>query len=129
MNNRRVVFVLGLLLLAAMFVSAVTAGRHLKSEAEYQAEWCPSVGGQPTTLADGTRCDCLTSSIAFEIDFAEKWYEGLGQALHYSTVAKRHPGVALIIERPEDIRYLERLKRAIAYHDLPVIIRAIESNR
>ena len=60
-------------------------------------------------LSDRTRIDCLTEVYAVEVDFASKWAEAVGQALYYSIMTERRPGVVLIVETPRDLRYLERL--------------------
>lgn len=61
-------------------------------------------------LPDKTRVDCLTDEYAIEFDFAVKWAESLGQALYYSIMTKKKPGIVLIMEDPKDERYLKRLK-------------------
>ncbi|KAB0665625.1 hypothetical protein F6V25_07845 [Oryzomonas japonica] len=62
-------------------------------------------------MPDGTRADCVTDDYAVEIDFAPKWAEALGQALHYADQTGKRPGILLIIEREKDWRYYWRLKR------------------
>ena len=61
-------------------------------------------------LKDGTRVDCLTSTHAIEVDFANKWAESIGQSLFYAEMTGKKPGVYLIIESDRDYRYLKRLK-------------------
>lgn len=63
-------------------------------------------------LEDGTRVDCLTENYAVEFDFAPKWAEGLGQALHYSDLTGKRPAVVLIIEHPNDWKHFKKLKRS-----------------
>ena len=38
---------------------------------------------------------------AIEFDFAEKWAESIGQALHYSFMTGKRAKVVLILENPE----------------------------
>ena len=83
----------------------------LHKERVYQLEWCAEQGGVTEyVLPDRTRVDCLTDTHAIEIDFADQWYCAVGQALHYARMAEREPGIALILEHPEDEKYLERLR-------------------
>lgn len=96
------------LLLIVMSVIPAHAG-HLHKEKEYQLAWCK--GETEARLADGTRVDCLTKNYAVEVDFAHKWPEALGQALHYADMTGKRPAVLLIIERDKDWRYYNRLKR------------------
>ena len=66
------------------------------------------------TLRDKTRIDCLTSSYAIEVDFANKWAESIGQSLYYGLMTNKKPGILLIMEKPKkDIRYLKRLKKVV----------------
>lgn len=57
-----------------------------------------------------TRCGCLTTTHAIEFDFADKWYEAVGQSLYYSYMSGEKPGIVLILENPTDAKYLTRLK-------------------
>ena len=86
--------------------------KHLYSEKEYQQYWCSKRGGQMEyKLKDGTRVDCLLPDMAVEFDFAPKWSECIGQAVHYGTKTKRTPACVLIIEnRQKDVKYLKRLR-------------------
>ena len=55
-------------------------------------------------LWDGTRVDLLTPTHAIEVDWASKWAEGIGQALYYSAVTNKRPGVILLIKNEEQER-------------------------
>lgn len=71
-------------------------------------------------LEDGTRCDCVTTTHAIEFDFGKKWYEAVGQSLHYSLVTGKKAGIVLILESPKDRKYWNRLKHVIKKYDLPI---------
>jgi len=47
------------------------------------------------------RIDVLSASYAIEVDWFDKWHEGLGQAQHYSFASGKAPAVALIL-KPEE---------------------------
>ena len=56
---------------------------------------------------DGSRCDILTPTTAWEVDWASKKFEAVGQALYYSLALsesgdKRSPGIVLLMKGPED---------------------------
>ena len=91
-----------------LFLSTAHAA-HLHKEKEYQQAWCQ--GEMEVRMPDGTRADCVTKNYAIEIDFAPKWAEALGQALHYADQTGKQPAILLIIERDKDWRYYNRLKR------------------
>lgn len=82
-----------------------------KTEKFYQNKWCAERSGQTEVrLDDGTRVDCLTNEFAIEVEFAHKWAESVGQSLYYSIKTGKQPGVLLILESPEDKRFLTRLQ-------------------
>ena len=82
----------------------------LQPEADYVAAWCTAQGGrEEVRLSDGTRADCVLPRYAVEADFANKWYEGVGQAAHYAQLLQKRPGVLLILEHSDDCRYLTRM--------------------
>lgn len=53
-------------------------------------------GATEVTIPHG-RVDILTQQIALEVDFLQKWHEGLGQAIHYASVTGRKGALALIL--------------------------------
>jgi hypothetical protein len=86
--------------------------QHTFKEKDYQLAWCAQIGGQAEVrLADGTRVDCLTDEFAIEVDFAPKWAEAIGQSLYYAKLTGRRPGILLIMEKPGDARYRQRLEQ------------------
>ena len=112
-----------LILSIAIIFSGTTYGGHLYKEKEYQECWCSQVNGVTEhVLPDRTRVDCLTDNYAVEFDFAEKWAESIGQALYYSIMTKRKPGIVVIIENPKDERYLKRLKLVIEHLKLNIMV-------
>lgn len=42
------------------------------------------------------RADCVSETHAIEIDWADKWHEGIGQALSYATATGLAPGLILV---------------------------------
>lgn len=101
-----------LLCLMLIFVPAVQAKR-LHPEAEYQAVWCGKHNGVTEyRLSDKTRVDCLTETLAVEVDFANKWHECIGQALYYGRMTGKQAACVLIMEDSErDAAYLKRLRK------------------
>lgn len=111
--------VMALFLLLTLF-SPVYAKR-LHPEKWYQTKWCQEQGGEiEVTLPDRTRCDCITGTHAVEMDFADKWYQAIGQSLHYALQTNKRAGILLIIESPKDRKYWERLNRVIKTYNLPI---------
>lgn len=85
---------------------------HHHSESSYQHAWCSINNGiEEFENSDFTRVDCLTDTHAVEFDFADKWAESIGQALHYSYMTGKRPMVVLILENPEkQLCYFERVQ-------------------
>lgn len=101
--------------LIIVFVLAVPCfagnSKHSYLEKDYQKAWCSANQGYPEfVLPDKTRVDCLTAEYAIEFDFAKKWAESIGQALYYSLITQKKPGVVLIVEnQSKDEKYVKRL--------------------
>jgi len=86
--------------------------KHPHSESSYQHAWCSlHKGVEEVENADKTRVDCLTSAHAVEFDFANKWAESIGQALHYQKMTGKKGMVVLILENPKaEMVYYKRVK-------------------
>ena len=107
-------------LLIVLFVSVANA-KNLHLEKFYQERWCTENGGETEKVfPDKTRCDCLTSSHAIEVDRGANWAQSIGQALHYSLQSGKKAGIVLILEKPGDDRYWDRLNKIIEHFKLPI---------
>lgn len=86
--------------------------KHAHSESSYQHAWCSSHSGiEEYENQDKTRVDCLTNCNAVEFDFANKWAESIGQALHYQKMTGKRGKVVLILENPnKEMVYYNRVK-------------------
>ncbi len=62
------------------------------------------------SLKDSSRVDYLTAQYAIEVDFGNKNYEGIVQALFYAIKICKKPGVVMISEKPyKDQKNLTKL--------------------
>ena len=95
---------------------------HHHSESSYQHAWCSAHKGiEEFENADKTRVDCLTSVHAVEFDFANKWAESIGQALHYQLMTGKKAMVVLILEDPQKkMVYYNRVKKLGTIHGFDV---------
>ncbi len=115
-----------LVLIVYLILSAASAFGAVHPERWYQERFCASVGGRmEVILSDQTRPDCLTPDRAWEVDFAKKWTESIGQALHYAQKTGRRPGIVLIIETIGDIRYIETLTNTIKPLNVDIELRLV----
>lgn len=88
-------------------------------ERTYQEYYCE--GTSDVTLTDKTRADCLTNTHAIEFDFGEKWYEAVGQSLHYSALTGKRAGIFLIIHgKKGHQRHANRMINVIHHFNLPI---------
>lgn len=120
MKNFGVIFIIILILLtlkANAFEYGYTSSgykyvKHLHSESAYQHAWCSANAGiEEYKNKDLTRVDCLTKTNAVEFDFANKWAESIGQALHYQKMTGKRGKVVLILENPKlEMVYYNRVK-------------------
>ena len=113
-------------LIATLFIvlSAQAWAQRAQKEDYYAQLWCESQGGQSEVrTSQNTRVDCLLPDYAVEVDFDQKWAEGLGQALHYGVEMNRQPAVLLIIKDHDGKnrdKYKQRLESTIQGADLGV---------
>ena len=96
--------------------------KHKHSESSYQHSWCSAHKGiEEYENQDNTRVDCLTTYHAVEFDFANKWAESIGQALHYQLMTGKKAMVVLILEEPEkEMVYFNRVKKLGKIHNFDV---------
>ena len=87
--------------------------KHKHNESSYQHAYCSTHNGiEEYENYDLTRVDCLTDKYAIEFDFANKWAESIGQALHYEIMTGKMAKVVLILENPQkQIIYFYRVKK------------------
>ena len=85
---------------------------HKHNEASYQQIWCSNNNGiMGYKNRDFTKVDCLTKNNAVEFDFANKWAESIGQALHYEIMTNKKAKVVLILEDKNEMVYFKRVER------------------
>ena len=106
------------IILVLIFVSipSILCG---ETEKHYQSLFAVAVKGKTEVImGDKTRCDVVTDTHAIEVEFAQKWTEGLGQALWYSFQTNKKAGIVLIIEKKKDERFLIKLRSLIKHRKI-----------
>ena len=96
--------------------------KHQHSESSYQHAWCSEHNGiEEYENIDKTRVDCLTETNAVEFDFANKWAESIGQALHYQAMTGKRAKVVLILENPKkELCYFKRVQNLAKIYNFDV---------
>src|SRR5574344_1169168 len=102
-----------LIIILNLTVFLQAAQGHDFPEAKYQHAWCSAHHGvEEYVNSDYTRVDCLTNTHAVAFDFAKKWAESIGQALHYQEMTGKKAKVVLILEQPNrQMCYFKRVSR------------------
>jgi len=96
---------------------------YAESEAYYRDLWCEAANGQSEVRnSDGTWTDCLTETHAVEVDFAGKWYEAVGQSLHYALLTGKDAGIVLIIKTEKDKEKHQNLLNVIKNNCIPITV-------
>lgn len=103
-----------------------------------ELEWCKHLADQlgcdretgvEVTLATGTRVDLINDTYAIEVDWADKWAEGCGQALYYSICTGRKPGLLLLLKTSNDKKYVERAAAVAGKHDIALWVYDTNANK
>lgn len=88
------------LALLALLATAVPAPSAEWKERDYQRVLCEGMRLE-VSLADAGRADCVSETHAIEVEWADKFKEGVGQALTYGQKTALIPGLILICRRDE----------------------------
>lgn len=110
-------------LIGLVFFLSISINARENTERYYQEICGRELDGKlEVRLEDRTRVDILTKDLAIEVDFADKWAEGIGQSLHYSMMTKRDAGLILIVEEESDSKYVNRVKNLLRYKSLRIVL-------
>ncbi len=80
----------------------------------------PGLWEPEEALVDGSRPDLMSATHAIEVDYAHKWAEAIGQALHYARLSGKRAGVILIIRKPADYRHVQKVRDNAEHYGLPL---------
>lgn len=105
-------------LILLLFLSAVNAQEHGIPESQYADFIQTLIGGQREISVESGRIDLLTETHAFEIEWAPKWKEAIGQALWYALQTNKQPGIILILKEKGEYKYFVQLNSALQYAGL-----------
>lgn len=80
---------------------------------EFQSKWCTENGGVVDYVHEdySNNIACIKDQYAIDVEYANKWKEAVGQALYYSAITGKKPGIALIIQNlTDDKKHVESLR-------------------
>ncbi|SEP82554.1 hypothetical protein SAMN05428969_1076 [Devosia sp. YR412] len=98
---RRTRFAMQGVVIALSIPASLASGDETWREADFRDALCAGMRTE-VRLADYGRADCISRTHAIEVEWADKFKEGVGQSLTYSTTTALVPGLILICRRPED---------------------------
>jgi hypothetical protein len=76
------------------------------------------IGGVREYSVESGRIDLLTDEYAFEIEWANKWKDAIGQAIWYGLQTNKKPGIILLLKSKENYKYYIQLNSALTYANL-----------
>ncbi len=90
-------------------------------ETAWSAYLAQEIGGEPEhRTSDGSRVDILTDSHAWEVEWADKWAEAVGQVLFYSEATHKPPAILMLMRDSSDIRPYLRCRIVCTRLDIPL---------
>jgi hypothetical protein len=110
-----------LTLFALLLIPTLVSAERLHPKRWYQDRWCAKYLDE-TEASVSDQYDCLSEKYVIEFDYADLWYESIGESLHYAMQTGRRAGIVLIMEKESDIKYWIKLKKTIEHYDLPIDI-------
>lgn len=110
----------------ALILATLTIPAHAaEKEHVYRDRFCGGAGMQmEVRLSNGTRADCVSGRLAIEVEFSDKIYQALGQAMSYSASTGHAPAIILVCrKKPKrcDVQY-QRLEDAAVHWKIPLTV-------
>jgi len=113
--------VIPIIVLAVLLIPGLALAERLHPKRWYQERWCAKYFDQgEVSVSD--QYDCLSKKYVIEFDYADLWYESIGESLHYALQTGRKAGIVLIMEKESDMKYWLKLKKTIEHYRLPIDI-------
>ncbi|MBI9082119.1 MAG: hypothetical protein JEZ11_00895 [Desulfobacterales bacterium] len=110
---------IGIAVLIALLVPAAAQADRKHPKRWYQDRWCAKYFGENTVTVSDVY-DCLSEKYVIEFDYADRWYESIGEALHYAMQTGKRAGIVLIMEKEKDVKYWVKLNKTIGHYRLPI---------
>ena len=108
-----------LVLIVFMLIPAMAFAERLHPKRWYQDRWCAKYfDSAEVSVSD--QYDCISKKYVIEFDYADMWYESIGESLHYALQTGRKAGIVLIMENESDMKYWIKLKKTIKHYHLPI---------
>jgi|GEM_PF-2469669 len=109
----------------ALLVTGSFAGAYAESKEEFfRQRLCAGMKQERYLQHARSYVDCVSDTHAVEVEFANKFKQAIGQALHYAEQLKLKPGIILVcVEKDENcLRHGLLTESALAYWRIPATI-------
>lgn len=108
------------LLLIFIFLNSTSIVGQISNYSENQiADYIQSlIGGEREVTVKSGRIDLVHNKVAFEIEWANKWKESIGQSLWYAQQSNNEPGIILLLRDEKDYKYFIQLNSTLQYSKL-----------
>lgn len=108
-------------LVGILFCIAFSYG-HVFSQKYYEKDYADAiaqiVGGDREVSVYGGRVDIVTETHAYEVEWAHKWKNAIGQSLWYAQQTLKQPAIVLILKEKKDYKYFVQLNSSLSYAGL-----------
>jgi len=92
-----------------------------QKEVYYQILFAKEINGKrEVVLPDLARVDIVTDTFAIEVEFADNFYEGIGQSELYSIELNKKAGILLVVNGNTEDRFIKKLLTVAAKKDITV---------
>lgn len=89
-------------------IATAASYNHKKQDADYVKEWCTRNGGLTEQyVSASSRVDCVTKNEVVEIEFADKYSEGIPQVARYAKESGKKGRLVLVVENPYENHYVD----------------------
>ncbi len=83
------------------------------------------IGGEREVSMTSGRADLVHIDHAYEVEWANKWKESIGQCLWYALQLNKKPGIILLMRSKSDYKYFVQLNSTLEYSNLADKIRVL----
>jgi hypothetical protein len=112
-NNARKDNVMKYIIFLILMVPVSCFATGYQPSGEYKTKWCSDNGGKVDYVHedDASKVACIRDRYVIDVAHVGKWKEAVGQALFFSVITGKKPGVALIVpDTTEDANNFKNLK-------------------
>ena len=120
MNKRRKILSQVILELFILLIFVVAGNSQITnySEKELSDYIQQLIGGEREVSVTSGRADLVHLDHAYEIEWANKWKESIGQSLWYALQLNKKPGIILLLRSNKDYKYFIQLNSALQFAGL-----------